>query len=246
MSCRYLARWPCSRSARARSARPGIVGRDRPCVAERAEVLPGVEAEGGRQPSGPGADSVAGRPVRLAGVLDDRNPVVGCERDEGGHVRELSVEMHGHQESRSGPDRCGAGIDVEVVVALAHIDRHGATACLRDRLEGGDERVRRDDHLVARLDPRGQQGETQPVEAVRDADAGRHAAVTGECLLERGHRRPVRERAALQDRRSGRRGTPRGWPGPRRAHRETGQLVPVGASRTTRHTVAVRRAPAHG
>ena len=72
----YFARWPCSRSARTRSASTASSGDERAGVAHRAEVLARVEAEGRRDADRAGAEAVALGAVRLAGVLDDVEPVV--------------------------------------------------------------------------------------------------------------------------------------------------------------------------
>ena len=45
---------------------------ERAGVAHRSEVLGRIEAERGRKPGGTGAEAVALGPVRLAGILDDR------------------------------------------------------------------------------------------------------------------------------------------------------------------------------
>ncbi len=96
-----------------------------------------------------------------------------------------------------GADRRGRGADVDVVVALARVDEHGPRPCLGDGLDGCDERVRGNDRLVAGLEPRREHPEPQAVEAARDADADRRAAVGRECPLELGDRRAVREGARV-------------------------------------------------
>ena len=53
----------------------GVVGGDAAALAGGAEVLAGVEAEGGDVAPGAGAAAVARRAVRLAGVLDDDEAV---------------------------------------------------------------------------------------------------------------------------------------------------------------------------
>ena len=68
------------------------------------------------------------------------------------------------------PRRHAADVDVVVVLADVHDDR--AAASLSDRLERRDERHRRDEHLVARLDARRQEREAQRVEPARHPDAG--------------------------------------------------------------------------
>ena len=95
-------------------------------------------------------------------------------------------------------DRCSRRGRIESVVGGGNLDRDGHAAGLRDRLEGRDEGERRHDHLVAGLERQRDQREAERVEPARDPDAVGRAGVRRERRLERGDRRPVRERARLE------------------------------------------------
>ena len=94
------------------------------------------------------------RAVRLAGVLDEREAMVGATRSSALQVRDLAVEVNGKDEARAPRDRRLGGRRVEVAVVLGDVDDDGTRARLRDRLERGHERVRGDDHLVPGPHPR--------------------------------------------------------------------------------------------
>ena len=117
-----------------------VVGDDRSRIAERAEVLPGVEAEGGSSTEGARPTPRPRGTVGLCGILDDRDPrSVGDLRDRL-HVGHLPVEMYDNH--RRGPcrdrrfhvgfrDEQGVGVDVREDGRGA--DRHD---CLEGRHEG--------------------------------------------------------------------------------------------------------------
>ena len=75
-----------------------VVRGERAGVAHRSEILRRVEAERAREPGGAGAEAVALGPVRLAGILDDREPGLVGERPQRPHVGHLPVEVHRQQE----------------------------------------------------------------------------------------------------------------------------------------------------
>ena len=70
--------------------------------------------------------------------------------------------------------------------------RTGVRRRLRDGLDRRDERERRHDHLVTRLDAGGEQREAEGIEAARDADAVTSSAEGRKRRLELLHLRPVR------------------------------------------------------
>ena len=184
-------------------SQPAVVRRQGARVAEGAEVLARVEAECGQSACGAGDDAVALGSVRLAGVLEEDEIVPLGERHERAHVRHLPVEVDGQQEARPLSD-CGLDCgDVDVPVGLRHVHGDRSAARLRHGLQRRDERVRGDDHLVAGLDPGGDQAEAQCVEAAREADRVGGPNVGGERLLELADLRAVDERPAVDQRREG-------------------------------------------
>ena len=195
VSCSYFRRCPCSRSASAAVGELVVVGDERSGVPHRAEVLRRVEAERRREPARPGAKPVPDGARRLAGVLDQRQ----AERSEAAHVRELPVEMDGEHEARAPGHRGGRGVRVEVEVVLLDVGDDRDAAGLRHRLERRDEGHRRHDHLLAALEARRDQRETQRVEAARHADAAGNAGLGGERLLEARDGGAVDERARVDE-----------------------------------------------
>ncbi len=175
-----------------------VVRDERACVAECAQVLGGIEAERTCARRGAGSEAVSARAVRLGGVFQHEQTVPVRKRAHGPDVCQLAVEVHRKQEPGSRPDGRLGRVDVEVQVGLAHVDGNRGGAGLHDRLERGDEGVRRHDHLVSRLDARGEQAEAKRIEAAAEPDAVRDPAVVRECLLELGDGRPVREGARLE------------------------------------------------
>src|SRR4029453_17248441 len=86
----------------------GVVANDGAAVAERAEVLCGVEAEGAGGAGGPGLALVERGAVRLGTVLDQQQvefPRNGCECVDVGH---LPVEVHGEDGADPGTGKRGA------------------------------------------------------------------------------------------------------------------------------------------
>ena len=176
-----------------------VVRDERPRITGRTEVLAGIEAEGRGCPTRARADTAALRPMRLAGILEEEQPVLARERAKCAHIAELSIEVHWHERARAVADRRRRRDGVEAVVVLRDVrdDRHAAG--LRHRLERRDKCRSRDDHFVTRLKSARDQREAQRVEPARDADALSDAAVFGERRLKRRHLRPVRERARVEE-----------------------------------------------
>jgi hypothetical protein len=105
--------------------------------------------------------------------------------------------VHGQLEPRARADRRCRRVDVEAAVVVPHVDDDGAPACLNDRLERRDERHRRHDHLVARLEAAREQAEAERVDSAREPDGGTPAARGGKRALELVDGGTVDERAAL-------------------------------------------------
>jgi hypothetical protein len=102
---------------------------------------------------------------------------------------------------RLGPRSEGAldRVDGDVVGLRVGLDRHWDRSGLGNREPGCDERVRRNDHLVARPDLVSQQDQSQRVEPAGDADRVARIAVVRELLLERADLRPEDVRAGCHD-----------------------------------------------
>ena len=178
-----------------------VVRHERPGVARGAEVLRRVEAERSGEALRAGAQPVPLSAVSLARVLEEVKTVAHRHQPEGAHVGHLPVEVHGkHEPGPRGHRRIG-GLGIHVVVPLRGVDDDRHAAGLRHGLEGRDERLGRDDDLVAVLEPACDQRQPECVEPARRADASRRLAVRRERRLELGDVRPVDEAAAVDERR---------------------------------------------
>ena len=163
----------------------GGVARDHgAAVAQGAEVLARVEAEGGRDAERAAGPPLVQRAVRLAGVFDDGQAAARGELEDRIHVGRLAVEMHRHDRPGARGDRGldGGRVDVGRVRQAVDEDRRGAGVA--DRLGGSDEGVDRDDDLVAGADAGGLQGQAHGVGARADAGAEAGATELGEGRLE--------------------------------------------------------------
>jgi len=95
--------------------------------------------------------------VRLARVLHQSDAEPRRKSLQSAHVCHLAIEVDWEHRSRPLADGGLAGVDVDVVVRLGDVDDDGGGTGLGHRLEGGGERLRRDDHLVRRGEFEGQQ-----------------------------------------------------------------------------------------
>jgi hypothetical protein len=87
--------------------------------------------------------------VGLGRVLEHREPVLGCDRQDRIHVRRVAVEVDRQDQLRARRDRRLELRGVHRERGRLHVDEHGAGAVQQDRLAGGDEGVRDGYHLVA-------------------------------------------------------------------------------------------------
>ena len=169
-------------------ARGGVVvaGRDRAPLAERAEVLRGVEAEA--RGVGERADALAAeeRAVRLRCVLEEQEAV--ARRDDRELVDGRGATGQVHRDDGAGARADGAGdrLGVEVARLVQDVGEGGARAGESDGLGRGEEARRRGEHLVAGADAEAAQREHDRARAVRAADGVGHAEVLGPLALERG------------------------------------------------------------
>ena len=157
---------------------------ERAALAVGAQVLGGVEAEGGRLAEAAHAPAAVARAVGLAGILDDGQVVARGDRQDGVEIRRPAVEMHRHDRPRVRGDRGLDALGVEVGGARIDVHEQRARPDVGDGFGGGDEGVGRGDDLVARLHPRREQGQMQGARARVHGDAVLDAAVGRELLLE--------------------------------------------------------------
>ena len=157
--------------AKAREAfgRGVVVRRHHAAVAVSAEVLGGEER--GRPQIAPAAAAykaisvLAPRPERLRAVLDDADAALFERRDDLLHFHHLAEQMHGHEGLRLRPDLFEDFFRRDVVAVRIDVGEHGRGAGAGDRADGGEERERRGDDLVAGLQVQCHQVEQQGVGA---------------------------------------------------------------------------------
>ena len=153
-------------------------------IAKRAEVLAGIEAEGGRMAERARAAPLVARTVRLAGVLEHEQAVAVGDGGDLVHGRRLAVEVHGHDGFRPLADRILQRARVEVEGLRIRVDEHRGGSGTHDRERGRHERVGRRDHLVTGADATCAERQVESRQAGVGADRSGRPAVGRELLLE--------------------------------------------------------------
>ena len=120
----------------------------------------------------------------MGGIFNHDQLVPLGDGHDGVHVRDLAGHVHRHDGAGARRDGGFDGLGVEVEGFQVNVREHRHGVGLDHRRRGGEERVRRHDHLVLGLDAGGHQGDTQRDGAVDHADAVLGAVHGGEALLE--------------------------------------------------------------
>ena len=162
-----------------------VVRYGRPGVAERAEILRGIEAEGAADAECADRRTGARGEMRLTAVFNERQIVASGQRRECCHVGRLAIQVHRHERSRPRRDGCGARARIhrQRPVIDVHDDRCGSGGDDRQRRVGSGDR--RHDDFVARADPGRTQQQRDSVCPRSSADGESRAAGGGELGLER-------------------------------------------------------------
>jgi len=165
----------------------GVSGRDGPRIAERAEVLGGIEAPGGRLAarSGRMAGNVA-RADRLCGIVEQRGPMSGGDGAQRVRICWVSEQVDRHDRAQPVAVLGGRGdaLGIECETVGDHVGEHRLGAESGDCRGCCDERQRRDDHLVARADAESHQREQQCIRSGGATDRVLALADSGERRLE--------------------------------------------------------------
>ena len=170
---------------------PGALGgrwvgrRHGAAVAEGAEVLRRVEAEGGRVGDRAGTRSAVLGADRLGSILDHLEIVRAGKREDPIEIRALAVEVDGEDRPRPLGQQRLEILGIERVGRLVDVREHGPRAGRLDARDRGDAGVRGRDHLVPLTDTDGLQRDRDRVGPGRDADSMSRPAVVGERALER-------------------------------------------------------------
>ena len=161
-----------------------LVGDDRTPVAERAEILRGVEAERARNTDRPDRAARGGRQMRLAAVFDEREMVACRDALERHHVGGLAVQMDRQDRSCPRPDGPLDGAGIEGQAIRIDVGEYRA----RPRHHDGERRVRgrerRRDDLVAGTNPEPAKDERDGIGASPDADGVRRTRRGSKLRLE--------------------------------------------------------------
>src|SRR5581483_1680258 len=160
-----------------------VTGRDRAAVAEDREVLRGVEREAAGAPDPAHPLPAVRRPVRLARVLDEPDPVRAGQLAEAIQVRRVAVQVDREEPGRARGDLPG-GVRRIHRAGRVDVDEHGSPARREDRLDRRERGQGRDEHLAARWQLQGAEHDRQSRGPGRDQDGVAHADVLGELGLE--------------------------------------------------------------
>ena len=137
-----------------------VVGQHHAALTGRDQLV-GVEAEGAQRPEAAAAPPRRARgratrevfgAVRFGGVLDDREAVRLGELEHRVHVDRVAVDVDGHDRPRARADPRRDLDPIHAPRLRIAVDEHGYGARVQHRADARDDRERRQDHLVARLE----------------------------------------------------------------------------------------------
>jgi hypothetical protein len=157
------------------------------------EVLGGVKAEGGHVAHRPGVGPVVGRLDGVGAVLDQGEAVPGGDLPDQAHLAGLAGVVDDHHRLGARGDGVGDRRRVDVAGERVDVDEDGGRPDVDDDVGRGHEGHRRGDHLVARPDAQGVQGEVQTGRAGVEGDGIRDPQVVCHQALE-----PLRARTGAQ------------------------------------------------
>ena len=127
----------------------------------------------------------------MRGVFDHSQPETLSQLEDLVHPAGMPAVVHDDDRARPGPDRCFEvdRTDVQVVDA-GNVTEDRIRAGVTNRVRGGNEIERREEHLVTRAAASGEQREMQGRGAVRDGKRMPHATEARELELELANPRP--------------------------------------------------------
>ena len=137
--------------------------------------------------------------VRLAGVLDDREPVPLGDRGDRGHVRGQAEQVDRADRLRARRDRRLDPVSVDHVRVRLDVDEDRRRSGREDRTGGRVERVTDRDHLVTGSEPHAGVDDHQRDRPVGDRDRVADTDVLRPVRLELGDLRALGEHPAAQD-----------------------------------------------
>jgi hypothetical protein len=169
-----------------------VIGRQRAAVAERAEILRGVEAKAGHSaPSASLARAAVGIgspcAVGLGRILNDRDSVALSHSHDRWHIGESAKEVDWH--NRSGSRRYGRreSLGIHRVRRRINIDQHRASAGLENSRYLVHTCISDRDHFRAGANAEGGEGQVKRLGTASHADTVGRAAVGSKLILESRH-----------------------------------------------------------
>ena len=166
-----------------------VGGGDEAGVAEGAEVLGGVEGEGGGVAEGTGGGRAPACAEGLGGVFNKEEVVLAGERGEGVEVGALAVEMDGQDGAgacvgRGLGEGMSDGFGRQVIGYRVDVGEERLCAAAEDGAGGGEEAEGGSEDGVAGADVEGGHGEPERVGAAAAADTEGSSAGGCGALLE--------------------------------------------------------------
>ena len=162
-----------------------IIVRDEHAALSDRQVLVREEAETPDVAEGAAHAATEARPGRVRRVLDDRQPPRAGERPHRVHVARVARVVERDDRLRAVAERRLDVGWIEIrLIRSENVAEDGLGSRVHDRVRGGDEVQRRDDHLVSRAAPDGQEAEVERRRPVGHRDGVRRSAERGELALE--------------------------------------------------------------
>ena len=161
-----------------------VVGRHRPGVAQRTQVLARVEAEAGRMSQAAAALPMMGGAVCLCCVFQHRQAVPFGNGQDRLHVHGTAIQMHHCDGAGTGRDGRSQRIRIQAGVVRSRLHRHRRGPRVAHGQPGGNVGVAGHDHFITRADSPASQRQLQGIQPVAHRDAVLHAAVGRKGCLE--------------------------------------------------------------
>ena len=161
-----------------------VVGRHRPRVAQRTQVLARVETEAGRMSQAAAALSMVGGAVCLCRVFQHRQAVSFGNGHDRRHVHGAAVQMHHRNGAGTGRDGGSQRIRIQTGVIRSGLHRHRRGSRVAHGQPGGNVGVTGHDHFITRTNAPAPQRQLQGIQPVAHRDAVLHAAVSCKGRLE--------------------------------------------------------------
>ena len=143
-----------------------------------------MEGEGPKAAHAPGPLAVIHRANGFGGIFNHGDAVALADRQQGIHVAEVAVEVHGHDRLGLGRDRGLHLFRIQTPAVRQDVHKHRCGAQMHDWCGGGDPVGVGHDHLIAGPNAQGMHAHVQCTGAAAGGDGVFHSQVRLERLLE--------------------------------------------------------------